>query len=236
MSATLWLIVPAAGQGRRMGADRPKQYLNIAEQTIFAHTLRRLHAAFPAARLVLCLDSDDRWFDPAWVPFEHWQRVSGGGERMHSVLNALQAIAAQDNDLVMVHDVARPCVTTPDLHALYHAASQHPDGALLAMPVADTMKRASAEQCSVDTVPRDGLWHALTPQSFRFSLLRYALEHAVETRRVVTDEASAVEALGKLPQLVSGRRDNIKVTHPDDLVLATAILTSQAAGITKRSG
>ncbi|WP_301584274.1 2-C-methyl-D-erythritol 4-phosphate cytidylyltransferase [Halomonas alkaliantarctica] len=229
MSHPLWLIVPAAGQGKRMGADKPKQYLPLGEKPILAHTLSRLHRAFPAAHLVLCLDSDDRWFNPEWVPFTHWQRVTGGAERMDSVLNALHAINAQEDDMVMVHDVARPCVTSSDLLTLYHAAQQHPSGALLAMPVADTMKRANAEQLSAATESRDRLWHALTPQSFRYALLRRALEHAVTGQCVVTDEASAVEALGHAPRLISGRRDNLKVTHPDDLALAAAIMASQVA-------
>nr|WP_289125087.1 2-C-methyl-D-erythritol 4-phosphate cytidylyltransferase [uncultured Halomonas sp.] len=235
MSNTLWLVVPAAGQGRRMGADKPKQYLTLNNQPILALTLARLHAAFPQARLVLCLDSDDRWFDPTWVPFAQWQRVSGGAERMHSVLNALQAMTAEGSDLVMVHDVARPCITRDDLHALYQAAQTHSGGALLAMPVADTMKRDNGDQLSQITEPRDGLWHALTPQSFRYSLLRHALEQAQQTGTVVTDEASAVEALGEAPRLVSGRRDNLKVTHPDDLALAAAILAAQSATASNRS-
>ncbi|WP_434986531.1 2-C-methyl-D-erythritol 4-phosphate cytidylyltransferase [Vreelandella zhaodongensis] len=229
MSNTLWLIVPAAGQGKRMGATKPKQYLALGEQPILAHTLSRLYAAFPRAHLVLCLDNDDCWFNSAWVPFANWQRVSGGAERMDSVLNALKSITAQQDDVVIVHDVARPCVTSADLLALLHAANEHPSGALLAMPVADTMKRANAEQLSTATESRDGLWHALTPQGFRYALLRQALEHAVDHQHVVTDEASAVEALGEAPRLVSGRRDNLKITHPDDLALAAAIMASQAA-------
>ncbi|MBP5978831.1 MAG: 2-C-methyl-D-erythritol 4-phosphate cytidylyltransferase [Halomonas sp.] len=227
MSRALWLVVPAAGQGRRMGADKPKQYLTLNERPILAHTLARLYQAFPDATLVLCLDTDDRWFQPDWVPFAHWQRVPGGTERMDSVLNALHAMPAHDNDIVMVHDVARPCITPGDLRALYQAAAAHAGGALLAMPVADTMKRANAEQLSTHTEPRDGLWHALTPQGFSYALLRQALESARHQKRVVTDEASAVEALGHQPRLVSGRRDNLKVTHPDDLALAAAILAAQ---------
>ncbi|GEN27329.1 2-C-methyl-D-erythritol 4-phosphate cytidylyltransferase [Halovibrio variabilis] len=226
MSQT-WLVVPAAGQGRRMGADKPKQYLRLADQPILLHTLARLHDAFPDARLVLCLDDDDHWFAPQWVPFNDWQRVPGGCERMDSVLNALHAIEAQDDDIVLVHDVARPCITACDLHALYQAVATHPGGALLAMPVADTMKRADAQGLSARTEPRDGLWHALTPQGFRYALLRRALETARHQNTLVTDEASAVEALGERPQLVSGRRDNLKVTHPDDLALAAAIMTAQ---------
>ncbi|NVF15727.1 MULTISPECIES: 2-C-methyl-D-erythritol 4-phosphate cytidylyltransferase [Halomonadaceae] len=234
MSQT-WLIVPAAGQGRRMGADKPKQYLTLAdEQPVLAHTLARLHHAFPHARLVLCLDADDRWFSPGWVPFADWQRVPGGNERMDSVLNALHAMAAEGDDVVMVHDVARPCITVNDLQALYQAASTHPAGALLAMPVADTMKRADNQSLSSRTEPRDGLWHALTPQGFRYALLRRALETARQQQTLVTDEASAVEALGERPQLVSGRRDNLKITHPDDLALAAAIMAAQAANLPDR--
>lgn len=234
MSQT-WLIVPAAGQGRRMGAGKPKQYLTLADgQPVLAHTLARLHSAFPGARLVLCLATDDRWFSSHWVPFADWQRVPGGNERMDSVLNALHAMAARDDDVVLVHDVARPCITEGDLQALYQAASTHSAGALLAMPVADTMKRADAQRLSTRTEPRDGLWHALTPQGFRYALLRRALETARQRQTMVTDEASAVEALGGRPQLVSGRRDNLKITHPDDLALATAIMAAQAANVSDR--
>ncbi|WP_447956157.1 2-C-methyl-D-erythritol 4-phosphate cytidylyltransferase [Vreelandella sp. EE7] len=228
MSKALWLVVPAAGQGRRMGSATPKQYLPIAARPVLAHTLERLYRAFPEARLVLCLDPADRWFDPAWVPFAQWQRVEGGNERMDSVQNALDAMAAAPDDIVMVHDVARPCVTSRDLHALYQAAMEHPSGALLAMPVADTMKREGGPGLSATTEPRDGLWHALTPQGFRFALLKRALDQAVENGVMVTDEASAVEALGQAPRLVSARRDNLKITHPDDLALAAAILALQA--------
>lgn len=235
MSRQLWLIVPAAGQGARMGADKPKQYLTLAGKPILAHTLSRLHGAFPHARLVLCLDDADHWFQADWVPFSHWQTVSGGAERMDSVLNALQAIPADEHDIVMVHDVARPCITASDLHALYQAARQHAGGALLAMPVADTMKRADADRLTIATEPRDGLWHALTPQGFRYALLRRALEGAAREHCMVTDEASAVEALGEAPLLVNGRRDNLKVTHPDDLALAAAIMTAQEAHASTRS-
>ena len=214
MSQT-WLIVPAAGQGRRMGADKPKQYLTLAdEQPVLAHTLARLHSAFPSARLVLCLDADDRWFSPRWVPFTVWQRVTGGDERMDSVLNALHAMAADDNDVVMVHDVARPCITVSDLQALYQAAATHPAGALLAMPVADTMKRADDQCQSARTEPRDDLWHALTPQGFRYALLRRALETARQQRTLVTD--------------------NLKITHPDDLALAAAVMAAQTVNTPDR--
>lgn len=231
MSAALWLVVPAAGQGRRMGADRPKQYLEIAGRPVLACTLARLYAAFPGARLCLCLDADDARFDPAWVPFAEWRRVSGGNERVDSVTHALEAIAgeASDDDLVLVHDVARPCVTVADLERLHAALADDPVGGLLASPVADTMKRDDGAGRVAATELRAGLWHALTPQGFRYGLLRQALAAAVKAGIPVTDEASAVETLGLSPQLVKGRRDNLKITHPEDLALARQILAAQSA-------
>lgn len=229
MSAPLWLVVPAAGQGRRMGADRPKQYLALGGRPVLARTLARLHEAFPGARLCLCLDPQDARFDPAWVPFAHWRRVDGGAERVDSVANALEAIRAEagDDDLVLVHDVARPCVTTADLRRLQEVLSEDPVGGLLAAPVADTMKRDDGAGRVATTEPRAGLWHALTPQGFRYGLLRRALAAAREAGVTVTDEASAVEALGASPRLVAGRRDNLKITHPEDLALAELILAAQ---------
>ena len=231
MRAEPWLVVPAAGRGRRMGADRPKQYLTLAGRPVLAHTLARLHAAFPAARLCLCLDPDDTWFDPAWVPFADWRRVAGGAERADSVANALAAIEgeAHADDLVLVHDVARPCVALDDLRRLKQALDEEPVGGLLAAPVADTMKRDDGAGRVAATEPRDGLWHALTPQGFRHGLLARALAAAAEAGVAVTDEASAVEALGEAPLLVPGRRDNLKITHPEDLALAGLILAAQAS-------
>jgi len=134
---------------------------------------------------------------------------------------------AAEDDLVLVHDVARPCIAVEDLKAVKKAARDNTSGALLAMPVADTMKRAAVSGSIAHTESREGLWHALTPQGFRYGPLRRALEHAQAHATQVTDEASALEAMGESPQLISGRRDNIKVTHPDDLALADAILNAQ---------
>ncbi|TDB02502.1 2-C-methyl-D-erythritol 4-phosphate cytidylyltransferase [Halomonas marinisediminis] len=231
MSASPWLVVPAAGQGRRMGTDRPKQYLTLDARPVMAHTLTRLHAAFPGARLCLCLDPDDAWFDPDWVPFADWRRVAGGAERADSVANALGAIAgeARDDDLVLVHDVARPCVDVEDLRRLLQVLADDAVGGLLAAPVADTMKRDDGAGRVALTEPRAGLWHALTPQGFRYGLLTQALRQAAASGVTVTDEASAVEALGHAPRLVPGRRDNLKITHPEDLALAGMILAAQAS-------
>jgi 2-C-methyl-D-erythritol 4-phosphate cytidylyltransferase len=231
MSMTrLWLIVPAAGQGRRMKADRPKQYLSLQGRPVLAHTLERLHEAYPQAALRLCLDADDAWFDPAWVPFADWRRVDGGIERVDSVSRALETLAgvAGDDDLVLVHDVARPCVHPDDLKRLLAVLQDDPAGALLAAPVADTMKRADASGRVAATESREGLWHALTPQGFRYGMLCQALSAARQAGVLVTDEASAVEALGAAPRLVAARRDNLKITHPEDLRLAAHIIAAQA--------
>lgn len=225
----LWLVVPAAGRGQRMGAGLPKQYLPLAGRPVLAHTLARLHQAFPQAHLCLCLATDDRHFDPAWVPFAQWRRSPGGAERADSVRQALASIAdeAEDDDWVLVHDVARPCVRVDELVHLYAALRQDPVGGLLATPAADTMKRDDGHDRVARTESRRGLWHAQTPQGFRYGLLRRALEEAAASALEVTDEASAVEALGRSPRLVRGRRDNIKITHPEDLVLAEHILAAQ---------
>jgi 2-C-methyl-D-erythritol 4-phosphate cytidylyltransferase len=230
MSASPWLVVPAAGQGRRMGGERPKQYLSLGGRPLLAQTLLRLHGALPEARLCLCLAPDDRHFDSAWVPFADWRRVDGGAERVDSVRHALAAIAgeARDDDLVLVHDMARPCVTVEDLQRLLAALVDAPAGGLLAAPVADTMKRDDGAGRVGATQSRRGLWHALTPQGFPYGLLRRALDEARQGGVEVTDEASAVEALGMAPRLVRGRRDNLKITHPEDLALAEQILAAQA--------
>ena len=228
-----WLIVPAAGSGTRVGGERPKQYLPLSGSPVLACTLQRLYQAFPEARLCLCLKQDDAWFDPNQVPFRDWRRIDGGTERVDSVLNALRAIdsEAAPEDLVLVHDVARPCVAVDDLCKLEQAALEHEAGALLATPVADTIKRDDGHGLVAQTQDRRGLWQAQTPQGFRYGLLRQALEAALGPCGIgsdrVTDESSAVEALGLLPCLVQGRRDNIKITHPEDLPMAELILQAQ---------
>ncbi|WP_303854983.1 2-C-methyl-D-erythritol 4-phosphate cytidylyltransferase [Salinicola salarius] len=227
---TLWLIVPAAGRGQRMKADRPKQYLMLQGRSVLARTLERLHQAFPEAALRLCLDPDDEYFDPDDVPFAEWQRVGGGDERADTVGRALATLVEQaaDDDWVLVHDAARPCVRLEDLQALREALEDEAIGALLATPAADTMKRADERGRISHTEPRDGLWHALTPQVFRFDLLRQALDAALATGMTVTDEASAIEAMGLAPRLVAGSRDNLKITHPEDLAMAARILAVQS--------
>lgn len=234
-----WVIVPAAGVGRRMGSTVPKQYLPLAEQCVLSMTLQRLYDAWPLAQQLVCLSAQDRYFTEQMLPDGvNWQRVDGGAERADSVWAGLQALdgRAQPQDWVAVHDVARPCVRASELKALIEVLHDDTVGGLLAVPASDTMKRAHAGQSLVaHTESRVDLWHALTPQLFRYSVLQRAMREAYQRAEqqacsiaeIITDEASAVEALGLSPRLVAGRRDNLKITHPEDLALAERIVAAQ---------
>ena len=225
----LWCVVPAAGKGLRVGGDLPKQYLPLSGRTVMQCTLDRL-CQLPVEAVIVPVAADDtraatlEYRDAALLRF-----VPGGAERADSVLAGLESIAnqADDDDWVLVHDVARPCVRIEDIEHLLAAVADHPVGGLLANRVRDTMKRGRGDEVA-ETVPRDNLWHALTPQVFRFGLLRRALLEARGKGLAVTDEAQAVELLGEKPLLVEGARDNLKITWPEDLQMAEAFLKLQA--------
>jgi 2-C-methyl-D-erythritol 4-phosphate cytidylyltransferase len=210
-----------------MGTEVPKQYLPLRGRSLLDHALAAL-LAHPALRrvAVAVAADDDRWRagEHARDPRVHW--VSGGAERCHSVLNALAALAgeAAPDDWVLVHDAARPCLDPRDLQRLVEVLRNHPVGGLLGVPVRDTMKRCAADGTVLATVDRTGLWHAYTPQMFRFGLLRSALQAALAAGDLVTDEAAAVERAGLVPRMVEGSVDNIKVTRPQDLPLAEFFL------------
>lgn len=226
-----WALVPAAGSGRRFGGEVPKQYLHAAGKPLIEHALEALlsHPSIDGAVVALAA-GDPLW--PGWTTL-HGKPVvacSGGGERADSVLAALQALpdGVADDELLLVHDAARPNLGAGDITKLVEVASAHADGAILAAPVRDTLKRADLATKIASTEPRDGLWRALTPQAFRRGLLRRALESARADGIVVTDEAMAVERLGLHPALVEGREDNLKVTTPADLALAEFLLGRRA--------
>ncbi|EDY86383.1 2-C-methyl-D-erythritol 4-phosphate cytidylyltransferase [gamma proteobacterium HTCC5015] len=223
----IWVVIPAAGVGKRMGADCPKQYLPFVERTIMEATLMRLHQALPEAVLSLSISSQD----------SHWPAVKarlpeslnnkirqapGGEERRDSVLNALKSLEGQasDSDWVLVHDAARPCVRSSDIAALIDAVEAKGHGGLLASPVKDTMKRSDQNGNVQETVEREHLWHALTPQVFHYGTLYAALKDGIANGLPITDEAMAVESAGGHVALVEGRADNIKITRPEDLALA----------------
>lgn len=222
-----WALVPAAGSGRRFGGEVPKQYLHAAGKPLIAHALDALLAHPGVEGAVVALAADDpHW--PGWTSLHGKPVIAciGGGERADSVLAALCALPdGVGDDVLLVHDAARPNLRADDIGKLIDAATACADGAILAAPVRDTLKRADAAARIEATEPRDGLWRALTPQAFRRDLLRRALETARADGIVATDEAMAIERLGLRPALVEGREDNLKVTTPADLALAEFLLS-----------
>ena len=221
----LTAIVPAAGIGSRMGADCPKQYLQLAGKTILEHTLARLLSHPAITQVIVALAPHDRWFEALPVAADpRIVRVEGGAERAFSVLNGLHVA---QGEWVLVHDAARPCLTHGDLDALI-AAAMDCGGAILGSRVRDTMKRSDGEGNIIATVEREQLWHALTPQMFPTRTLQRALEEGLLLGATITDEASAMERAGFTVRMVEGRADNIKVTRPEDLSLAGLFLSQQA--------
>jgi len=225
-----WAIVPAAGIGRRMGSDTPKQYLHLNGKTIIEHTLQRLSQIDYIKGIVVAIAEDDAWWPELHIEYSKpVSVVKGGAERCHTVQNALQALQAECSaeDWVLVHDAARPCVRPTDIQLLIKMLADHDIGGLLGMPVRDTMKRTDKKSYVTETVEREGLWHALTPQMFRFGVLSQAIDKALDDQFLVTDEASAIEHVGYAPQMVEGHGDNIKITRPEDLSLASFYLQHQ---------
>jgi 2-C-methyl-D-erythritol 4-phosphate cytidylyltransferase len=212
-----------------MGLDRPKQYLSLFGKPILQLTLERI--CVPAiSGIVVCTAQNDTFWQTLTLqlPIPVWQ-IEGGTERFHTVLKGLQKLThfAHPSDWVLVHDAARPCVRQADIEKLLTQLAQHAIGGLLAVPVRDTMKRANAQGLVVETVNRQDVWHALTPQMFRLNLLLTALEQVVANGDSVTDEAQAIECLGYQPVLIAGHADNIKITHPQDLQWAELFLQQQ---------
>ena len=221
-------LVPAAGAGSRMGANTPKQFLQIAGRPILYYALRALAREPRIERIFVVVGAREVAFAEEGVYGLEGPVVQvlpcGGETRAASVYNGLAAVAGElaPDDWVLVHDAARPCLTVAALARLIDTVSEDPAGGLLAIPVADTLKRADAEQRVTLTQPSAGLWQAQTPQMFRYATLTEALRRS--GLEDVTDEASAVERMGLKPRLVAGEARNLKVTYPEDLELARLIL------------
>jgi 2-C-methyl-D-erythritol 4-phosphate cytidylyltransferase len=225
--ARRWAVVVAAGRGERFGGFTPKQYTPLLGRPALSWSLAALLGSPAVDGVIVALAPGDRRWKR--LPESRDPRVrtcAGGDRREASVANALASLAllARDDDWVLVHDAARPCLRREDVDALVSATRNDPVGGLLAVPVPDTLKVDDGGGRSLRTADRAGLWRALTPQMFRYGLLRRALALCIERARRVTDEASAIEALGLRPRLVTGRADNIKLTTPADRLLAEAIL------------
>ncbi len=207
-----------------MAGDIPKQYLPLAGRTVLEWSLTPFleRTEFPSIVVVVAA-GDSRWAALPIATNKHLITVVGGANRADSVRAGVEVIAehAKAQDWVLVHDAARPCLDPADLDRLIKTLADDPVGGLLAAPVPDTLKRAGADQRVEATVSRANLWRALTPQMFRYGVLRQALEQSVAGGAAITDEASGVESLGLKPLLVPGRGDNIKITTPEDLMLAT---------------
>ena len=216
-----WAVIPAAGVGARMAADRPKQYLQLGGRTILEHSLGCFldHPRLKGLVVSLAID-DPYWPTLACATDPRIQRADGGSERSGSVLNALlqlNALGASDDDWELVHDAARPNLSRDDLDKLLAELADDPVGGLLAVPARDTLKRVDKHGRVVDTVDRSLIWQAYTPQMFRLGALHRALADSLVADAVITDEASAMEWSGQAPRLIEGRADNIKVTRPEDL-------------------
>ena len=224
----IWVVIPAAGVGKRMASDTPKQYLKLNNKTIIEHTLAVFDKHDSVSEIVVSIsEGDEYWAALNFNLSKPLHVAAGGKERCDSVLNGLKYLEnkAADNDWVLVHDAARPCLRHDDVTLLIDSLKEHDVGGILAVPVRDTMKRSLYDNNTIkETVEREDLWHALTPQMFRFSMLKNALESALSNNDVITDEASALELAGYSPLLIEGHADNIKITRPEDLVLASFFL------------
>ena len=218
-------VIPAAGIGSRMKADKPKQYLEIAGKTILEQTILKLSQVSEISTLMLAISSEDEHFSKLALCDGRIKTCIGGAERANTVLNALLALEPASPDWVLVHDAARPLVRVEDIHKLIHTCIEKQEGGILASKVKDTIKRG--QNYSQETVPRTELWQALTPQLFPFKALLSALKEGLHQKREITDEASAMELAQQPVLLVEGSSDNLKVTAPEDLALAEFILTQQ---------
>jgi 2-C-methyl-D-erythritol 4-phosphate cytidylyltransferase len=218
-------LIPAAGVGARMEAGSPKQYLAIAGKPMLRHALDAFLASPLIAHTYVVVSADDGVIDTV-VPEQGVTVLRcGGATRMESILNGLHAVhgSIDGHDQVLVHDAARPGLTPALIEKLITEVGDHAAGGLLALPVVDTVKRAGPGNLSAQTVPRDGLWLAQTPQMFSYALLHRALSEAPDPL-AITDDASAVEALGLAPKLVEGHPRNLKVTLPRDIHTAELYL------------
>ena len=231
-----WAIIPAAGVGKRMGSKIPKQYMPLAGKTVLEQTLSVFLQHPKISGIVVAITEGDPYWQELQSGLENNKPIllaSGGSERCYSVLNALTELANQENyhiseqDWVLVHDAARPCLNSSDIDRLITQLKDTSSGGLLGLPMSDTVKRCDAGQQVLETVDRSDLWRALTPQMFPLGLLKNALAQAIKNNELVTDEASAIEFRGLKPLMVEGSPDNIKITHPGDLQLAEMFFSAQ---------
>ncbi len=227
----LWAVIPAAGSGSRMGSAIPKQYLKLHNKTVLEHTIDCFLSHPKIAGVVIALSVDDQHWSSLQIQNAKLSTVDGGEERSHSVLNALTSLdtKAANNDWVLVHDAARPCLRREDIDHLIATLNEHEVGGVLGVRVSDTVKRTNANNEITETVDRTNLWRAMTPQMFKYGVLKQSIERALQNNQLVTDEASAIEIAGLNPVMVEGHDDNIKITHPQDLIMAERYFEERGA-------
>ena len=229
VSPRVYALVPCAGHGERAGTAGPKQYEALAGSTVVGHTLAALHRVTRLHRVLVVLSPADAIFESRVPQFDGWVARTGGATRADTVAAGLRELTergAQATDWVLVHDAAR-CLIRPEwVDALIDACLDDDIGGLLALPVADTLKREQAGRVA-STVDRASTWQAQTPQMFRLGLLRDALASAAVKGISITDEASAIEAIGHAPRLVRCPAENFKVTFPPDFALAERLLRTR---------
>lgn len=225
-------LIPAAGSGQRFFAtaqnNLPKQYQRLGDKTVLEHSLQAFQDTPQIERVYLIVAADDQQINQSLLPSKVCVLRVGGPSRHASVLNGLQAIAAETvaTDWVLVHDAARPGLTPALIQQLIEQVGQDPQGGLLALPLADTLKREQDGRSSV-TIPRAHLWQAQTPQMFPYQTLQQALQRALEAGQEVTDEASAIEAQGGQPKLVAGSLRNMKITYAQELDIVAKLMELQ---------
>ncbi|MEM7027083.1 MAG: 2-C-methyl-D-erythritol 4-phosphate cytidylyltransferase [Pseudomonadota bacterium] len=222
-----WVVIPAAGIGKRFGSDKPKQYLTINNKTILEYTINCFIDRADIAGVVVAIAEQDEYWQTLDISKHNKIMIAAGGkERFHSVCNALHTLSdkTNSNDWILVHDAARPCLKQDAINRLIAELSEHETGGILGLPCRDTMKRSSKDQVINETVERDHLWHAQTPQMFRYKKLLQALLYIEKNNLLVTDEAMALELQNEKVKLVEGHAENIKITQKDDFEQAKLYL------------
>ncbi len=234
MAVKIWAVIPAGGVGTRMLAGQPKQYLSLHRKPLVEHTIARLARVPQIDRMVIGIaKSDTQWRNLDFPEKQHVTPIEAGSQRVDTVENCLRYIIREggQQDWALVHDAARPCVRPSEIQNLIEAIIQANSGGLLALPMSDTLKRGAQVDSQavrvIDTIPRENLWRAMTPQMFKVGELHAAIVRARGQGVQITDEASAMEAFGVQPLLIPSSPDNIKITHPDDIRFADMILSAQ---------
>ena len=224
----IWAVIPAAGVGKRYSSDIPKQYLPLSGTPVLLHSINKLVKLDEIEEILVALNPEDTFWKKLNFSHPKVKAIHGGLQRCNSVNSALEELSgrAKKGDWVLVHDAVRPCISDSDLKKITSIVNDEEVGGLLAFPILDTIKEVGENLEVQKTIPRENLWSAMTPQIFRYEVLKQALDAAIMAGESVTDEASAIEAIGLTPRIIQGEKTNIKITHPSDMVLADSIINT----------